>query len=284
MKILVTGSDGQLGKSIRRIVKNGSADKYIFTDIAELDITDEHGVKRFVRENEIDIIVNCAAYTNVDKAESDYDTAELLNATAVGYLAEAIKENDGYLFHISTDYVFGGAQYNTPINEDVAPNPTGVYGITKLHGEEAIMKSNVKALIFRTSWLYSEYGKNFVKTISSLLSSKNDIKVVYDQVGTPTYAGDLANAIVGIIEGRKFEGNEGIYHFSNEGVCSWYDFAVAIKEIKTPTDCKIGPCRSSEFPSPVVRPSYSVLDKSKVKETFELAIPYWRDSLECCGR
>lgn len=281
MNILITGANGQLGNCMRNAAKN-SDDNYIFTDVAELDITNAEEVKEAVREHDINVIVNCAAYTNVDKAESDADFAEILNAKAVRNLADVVKANNGTLIHISTDYVFGGNKGNTPRTEEESVNPTGVYGLTKLHGEEQIAESGVKALIFRTAWLYSEYGKNFVKTMLSLTSSKSELKVVFDQVGTPTYAQDLADAIFHIIENRKMAGNEGIYHYSNEGVCSWYDFTKAIAEIAGNTDCDIQPCHSNEFPSPVVRPSYSVLDKTKIKNTFLIKIPYWTDSLKKC--
>ena len=220
MNILVTGCNGQLGTCIRNAASSQKQDSYFFTDVAELDITDAKAVADMVADNNIKLIINCAAYTNVDKAESDADFAELLNATAVRNLADAVKANDGTLIHISTDYVFGGATGNTPRSETEPANPTGVYGVTKLHGEQQIAESGVKALIFRTAWLYSEYGKNFVKTMLSLTASKPQLKVVFDQVGTPTYAQDLADAIVEIVADRRFEGREGIYHFSNEGVCS----------------------------------------------------------------
>ncbi len=281
MNILVTGANGQVGNCIRRSAC-GSDDNYIFTDVAELDITDAAAVGRMVSDNGIDLIVNCAAYTNVDRAESDAGFAELLNATAVGNLAEAAKANGATLIHISTDYVFGGSQGNTPRTEDESANPTGVYGLTKLHGEQAIADSGVPALIFRTAWLYSEFGKNFVKTMLGLTATKPELKVVFDQCGTPTYAQDLADAIVAIITGRKFEGNEGVYHYSNEGVCSWFDFTKAIAEAAGNTACDIRPCHSDEFPSPVVRPSYSVLDKTRFKDTFALKVPYWTDSLKTC--
>lgn len=283
MNILVTGANGQLGNCIRNAAA-GSTDNYIFTDVAELDITNPEAVEKTIRDNDIKIIVNCAAYTNVDKAESDVLLAEKLNAGAVANLANAIKANDGTLFHISTDYVFGGDPYNTPCREDQKGTPTGVYGLTKLHGEQAIEASGCKALIFRTAWLYSEYGKNFVRTMLSLTATKPELKVVFDQTGTPTYAQDLADAIVRIISGRKFEGNEGIYHYSNEGVCSWFDFTKMIAEIAGNTECDIQPCHSDEFPSPVRRPAYSVLDKTKFKQTFGIAIPYWTDSLKKCIR
>lgn len=281
MNILVTGANGQLGNCMRLAAAN-SKDNYIFTDVAELDITDEEAVKKLVNDNDIKVIVNCAAYTNVDKAESDADFAEILNAGAVKKLAEAAKGNDATLIHISTDYVFGGSAGNTPRKEDEPANPTGMYGLTKLHGEQAIAESGAKALIFRTAWLYSEFGKNFVKTMMNLTSSKPQLNVVFDQVGTPTYAQDLADAIYHIIENRLYSGNEGIYHFSNEGVCSWYDFTKAIAEIAGNNECDIQPCHSDEFPSPVTRPSYSVLDKMKYKLTFNRRIPYWTDSLRKC--
>lgn len=281
MNILVTGANGQLGTALRNSSAN-SVDKYIFTDVTELDITDAEAVKKAVTDNGIDVIVNCAAYTNVDKAEDDAQFAELLNATAVRNLAEAVKLNDGTLIHVSTDYVFGKEPYNVPCREDQTGTPTGVYGLTKLHGEQEIKKSGIKALIFRTAWLYSEYGRNFVKTMLGLTSTKPELKVVFDQTGTPTYAQDLADAIFHIIENRMINGNEGIYHYSNEGVCSWFDFTKIIAELAGNTQCDIQPCHSSEFPSKVVRPSYSVLDKTKFKETFGLKVPYWTDSLKKC--
>ena len=281
MNILVTGANGQLGNCMRNAAKD-SQDNYIFTDVAELDITDAKAVADMVKDNDIKVIVNCAAYTNVDKAETDIVLAEKLNAVAVDNLAQAIKANDGTLIHISTDYVFGGEPYNTPCREDQKGTPTGVYGLTKLHGEQAIHASGCKALIFRTAWLYSEYGKNFVKTMLNLTATKPELKVVFDQTGTPTYAQNLADAIHYIIENRKMEGNEGIYHYSNEGVCSWFDFTKAIAEMAGNTGCNIQPCHSDEFPSPVKRPAYSVLDKTKFKTTFGLRVPYWTDSLKHC--
>lgn len=281
MNILVTGANGQLGNCIRNASAD-SADNYIFTDVAELDITDAGAVAKMVKDNDIRVIVNCVAYTNVDKAESDKDFAEKLNSEAVANLAKAAKSVDGTLFHISTDYVFGGDPYNTPCREDQKGTPTGVYGLTKLHGEQAIAASGCKALIFRTAWLYSEYGKNFVRTMLNLTATKPELKVVFDQTGTPTYAQDLADAIVSIITDRKYDGNEGIYHYSNEGVCSWFDFTKMIAEIAGNTACDIQPCHSDEFPSPVKRPAYSVLDKTKFKNTFGLGVPYWTDSLKVC--
>ena len=291
MNILVTGANGQLGNEMR-IVTNGSKDNYIFTDVVEvdgqkttiLDITDLEAIRKMVRENDVNVIVNCAAWTNVDGAEAPdkYDTVELLNAKAPENLAIAMKEVNGLLVHISTDYVFGGDPYNTPCKEDQKGTPTGVYGLTKLHGEQNIQNTGVNYLIFRTAWLYSEFGKNFVKTMLNLTATKPQLKVVFDQVGTPTYAYDLAAAIFDIIENRKYEGNTGIYHYSNEGVCSWYDFAKMIAEYAGQTACDIQPCHSDEFPSPVKRPAFSVLDKTKVKETFGVTVPYWTDSLKKC--
>lgn len=281
MNILVTGANGQLGNCIRN-ASAGTNNNYIFTDVAELDITNADAVRSIVKNNDINIIVNCAAYTNVDKAEDDAEFAELLNAGAVRNLAEAIRDNNGTLIHISTDYVFGKEPYNIPCRENQKGTPTGVYGLTKLHGEQAIHDSGVKALVIRTAWLYSEYGKNFVKTMLNLTSTKPELKVVFDQTGTPTYAQDLADVIVDIIESGEYAGNEGIYHYSNEGVCSWYDFTKMIAEIAGNDSCDIQPCHSSEFPSKVVRPSYSVLDKTKIKETFHIKVPYWTDSLKKC--
>ena len=280
MNILVTGANGQLGCEMRRLGAV-SPNNYIFTDVAELDITNADAVMYVAKHYSIDAIVNCAAYTNVDKAESDEATAELINATAVGNLARAMKEVDGTLFHISTDYVFG-SEGNTPRTEEMPLDPLGVYGRTKLHGEQAIAESGCKALIFRTAWLYSEFGNNFLKTMLRLTAEREQLNVVFDQVGTPTYAGDLALAIFSIIEAGVYEGNEGIYHFSNEGVCSWYDFAVEIAAVAGHTGCRINPCHSSEFPSPVTRPPYSVLDKTKIKNTFDIDIPHWRESMEYC--
>lgn len=281
MNILVTGANGQLGNSIRNVAAN-SADNYIFTDVAELDITDREAVERMVADNDVRIVVNCAAYTNVDKAEDDLELAEKLNAGAVAILADAVINNNGWLIHVSTDYVFGGSNGNTPRSEDEPVNPTGVYGLTKLHGEEAIAASGTKALVVRTAWLYSEYGRNFVKTMLDLTASRKELKVVFDQCGTPTYARDLAEAIVTIITNRLYDGNEGIYHYSNEGVCSWFDFAKMIAEYGGNHDCEISPCHSDEFPSKVVRPSYSVLDKTRFKSRFGIAVPYWTDSLKRC--
>jgi dTDP-4-dehydrorhamnose reductase len=265
-----------------RIVSRESADNYIFTDVAELDITNLEAVRCMVAEKNVKVIVNCAAYTNVDKAEEDVEFCELLNAKAVENIAVAMKEVDGLLVHVSTDYVFGGDPYNTPCTEDKKGTPTGVYGLSKLHGEQNIQRVGCHHLILRTAWLYSEFGKNFVKTMLALTASKPQLKVVFDQVGTPTYAYDLAAAIFDILENRKYDGNDGIYHYSNEGVCSWYDFTKMIAEYAGNCACDIQPCHSNEFPSKVVRPAYSVLDKTKIKNTFGLSVPYWTDSLKRC--
>ena len=274
MKVLVTGAKGQLGRSIEDLCPQN----FIYTDIEELDITDLQAVRALVAQEKIDAIVNCAGYTNVEAAEDNYELAELLNATAVGNLAAAMKEVGGLLVHISTDYVFGKEPYNTPCKEDMKGTPTGVYGLTKLHGEEAVISSGVRHVIIRTSWLYSPYGKNFVKTMLELTSARPVVSVVFDQVGTPTFASDLAAAIIRILEAPV----EGIYNYSNEGVCSWYDFAKAIAALSGHPACEIRPCHSGEFPSKVHRPAYSVLDKTLVKETFGLKIPYWTDSLKEC--
>lgn len=311
MVILVTGANGQLGNEMRIIAKN-SADKFIFTDVVDaseestimlkklvgddidtgtehLDITNLNSIREVVKREKVEAIVNCAAYTNVDAAEDNYDLAELLNAKAPENLAVAMKEVNGLLIHISTDYVFGGDPYNTPCKEDQKGTPTGVYGLTKLRGEEAIQRICVDYLIFRTAWLYSEFGKNFVKTMLNLTATKPQLKVVFDQVGTPTYAYDLAQVIVTAMEDYKIERNlkletknyskTGIFHYSNEGVCSWFDFTKMIAEYAGNAKCDIQPCHSDEFPSPVKRPAFSVLDKSKIKRVFGISVPYWIDSL-----
>lgn len=291
MNILVTGANGQLGNEMR-IISKESTDKYIFTDVNQveglettyLDITDLDAIRKIVAENDVKIIVNCAAWTNVDGAEDPekYTLVEKLNATAPENLAKAMKEVDGWLIQISTDYVFGKEPYNTPCKEDQTGTPTGVYGATKLLGEQKIIATGCKYIIIRTAWLYSEFGKNFCKTIMNLTATKPALKVVFDQCGTPTYAYDLAAAIYAIIENGKYQGNTGIYHYSNEGVTSWYDFTVMIAKIAGNKDCEILPCYSSEYPSPVKRPAYSVLDKKTFKDTFGIKVPYWVDSLEVC--
>jgi dTDP-4-dehydrorhamnose reductase len=316
MTILVTGANGQLGNEMR-IVTKGSKDRYIFTDVCDehpeslemlhklagedidtsttkLDITNLDAIRKMVKENDVKVIVNCAAWTNVDGAEDPekYELVEMLNAQAPKNLAIAIKENNGLLIHISTDYVFGGDPYNTPCNEDQRGTPTGVYGLTKLHGEQGIISTNSNYAVLRTAWLYSEFGKNFVKTMLNLTATKPQLKVVFDQVGTPTYAFDLAKTISVIIDDYKKESSNfnqwaaysktGIYHYSNEGVCSWFDFTKMIAEYSGQTLCEILPCHSDEFPSPVKRPAFSVLDKTKVKETFGIKVSYWTDSLKAC--
>lgn len=297
MNILVTGANGQLGNEMR-IMAQETEDNYIFTDVSQiegvdtilLDITDEATVRKMVEEKQINAIVNCAAYTNVDAAETNQGIAELLNATAPLYLAKAMKETGGLLVQISTDYVFGKEPYNVPCIETQQGTPTGVYGLTKLHGEENIISTGGKYIIIRTAWLYSEYGKNFCKTMMNLTATKPQLKVVFDQVGTPTYALDLAKAIVAVLNDYKTSAScnntayakTGIYHYSNEGVCSWFDFTKMIAEYNGTTSCDIQPCHSDEFPSPVKRPSYSVLDKSKIKQEFGIAVPYWTESLKKC--
>lgn len=314
MTILVTGANGQLGNEMRIVSKN-SEDRYIFTDVVDaseksiamlkklagydmktdtlhLDITDLDAIRATVKENDVNVIVNCAAYTNVDAAEDHQELAELLNSKAPENLAIAMKEVNGLLVHISTDYVFGGDPYNTPCREDQNGTPTGVYGLTKLHGEQAIQGVGCNHVIIRTAWLYSEFGKNFVKTMLNLTATKPQLKVVFDQVGTPTYAYDLAQAITTILDDYILSLNSqpltlnyakaGIYHFSNEGVCSWYDFTKLIAEYAGNKECDIQPCHSEEFPSKVNRPAFSVLDKTKIKESFCIEIPYWTYSLKRC--
>ena len=287
MNILVTGAAGQLGREMQ-IVSAESADCYIFTDVCEgyeqLDITDVDAVRKFVADNQIELIVNCAAWTNVDAAEApeNRDAVMALNASAPANLALVMKEVSGTLVHISTDYVFGAEVYNTPCTETMSGTPTGVYGETKLLGERSIIDTGCNHIIIRTAWLYSEFGKNFVKTMLKLTSERSQLKVVVDQVGTPTYALDLARVIYNVVEGRKYIGNDGIYNYSNEGVCSWFDFAKTIASYAGNDSCDIQPCRSVDFPSPVRRPAYSVLDKTKIKNTFGLEVPYWTDSLKKC--
>lgn len=278
MNILITGANGQLGNEMRRVSAQ-SNDHYIFTDVAELDITNTETVRQMVLDNDVNVIVNCAAYTAVDKAEEDEAMAELLNATAVANLAAAAKENNATLIHVSTDYVFDGNGCR-PYTEEQTTSPASAYGRTKLHGEEAAVQSGCNYLIFRTAWLYSKHGRNFVKTMRTLTADKPSLKVVFDQVGSPTHAGDLADLIYKIIEERMLD-NKGIYHYSNEGVCSWYDFAREICEMSG-NECDVQPCHSDEFPSKVARPAYSVLDKTKVKTTFGVSVPHWKESLAKC--
>ena len=280
--ILVTGANGQLGNEMRQVSEN-SANRYLFTDVAELDITDIETVRKIMKENKVDVVVNCAAYTNVDKAEDDEATARRINRDAVENLAVSCQENGATLIHVSTDYVFSGNGC-IPCTEDMPVNPLGVYGKTKLEGEEAIQKVGCNALIFRTAWLYSEYGNNFVKTMRRLTKERDTLNVVFDQVGTPTYAFDLASAIYEIIEQEQYKGNEGIYHYSNEGVCSWFDFTIAIHRMANICTCKVHPLHTNEYPAKAPRPHYSVLDKAKIRKTFNIEIPHWEESLEACIR
>ena len=292
MNILVTGANGQLGNEIR-IISKDMADRFVFTDVSQvegletafLDITDLAAVRGMVSREKIDVIINCAAYTNVDAAETNAALAEKLNAEAPKNLATAMAETGGLLVHVSTDYVFGREPYNRPCREDQQGTPTGVYGLTKLHGEQHIIASGCRHVIIRTAWLYSEFGRNFCKTMLHLTATKPELNVVFDQCGTPTYAYDLAGAIMTIV-GRWSPDDAtfpcGVYHYSNEGVCSWYDFTKMIAEYAGRTSCNIRPCHSDEFPSPVTRPAYSVLDKTKIKETFGIGIPYWTESLRRC--
>ena len=293
MNILVTGAGGQLGREMQIVARSMPGDRFFFTDVCDgyesLDITDAAAVDAYVEANGIGAVVNCAAWTNVDGAEDPekYALVERLNAAAPENLAIAMKRAGGLLVHISTDYVFGAEPYNTPCTEERTGTPTGVYGQTKLLGEKKIQAAGCDFVILRTAWLYSEFGKNFCRTMLALTASKPEIKVVFDQAGTPTYALDLARAISVILgDYRPFAGvpypRRGIYNFSNEGVCSWFDFTRMIQEYSGQTSCRVLPCHSSEFPSPVRRPAYSVLDKTKIKETFGVEVPYWTDSLKIC--
>lgn len=288
MNILVTGANGQLGTELRNVTA-GSRDNYIFSDVISLpnvetlnlDITNIDAVRIVCDSEKVDMIVNCAAYTNVDKAEDELPMALSLNCTAAGNLAKVAAERKATLIHISTDYVFHGDRA-FPCREDWPTDPLGVYGSTKLAGEKEIERSGCNYIIIRTAWLYSPYGKNFVKTMLRLTGEKESLKVVFDQIGTPTYAWDLASLIHKIIEYRQLD-RTGLYHFSNEGAISWYDFAKAICEIGG-NSCDIQPCHTEEYPSKAQRPRFSVLDKTKIKETFGISIPYWRDSLIDCIR
>jgi dTDP-4-dehydrorhamnose reductase len=280
LNILITGARGQLGSSLRQL-GSVSPNNYLATDVAELDITDAGAVLQTVKEQRIDVIVNCAAYTNVERAEEDEARADLLNHKAAAYLAAAAQETGATLIHVSTDYVFDGTGHR-PYTEAMATSPLGAYGRTKLAGEEAVKASGCRYLILRTAWLYSEYGNNFLKTMLRLTSERETLRVVFDQVGTPTYAGDLALAIFSLIETGRYAGNEGVYHFTDEGVCSWYDFAVEIAAAAGHGTCRIIPCHTSEYPTKATRPAYSVLDKTKFKETFQMDIPHWREALIYC--
>ena len=270
-----------MGREMQRVAREQLRDEeFFFTDVAELDITDPEAVSAFVRRHAVDVIVNCAAYTNVDRAEDDEACARLLNATAAGYLAAAAKEQGALLIHVSTDYVFGG-QGNVPYAEEVPAHPLGAYGRTKREGEEAIAASGCRSIILRTAWLYSVHGHNFVKTMRRLMREREMISVVFDQVGSPTYAGDLADAIGRIMMAHPTQEQLGIYHFTNEGVCSWYDFAEAIR-VMSGFACEVQPCHSSEFPCKVTRPAFSVLDKSKIRRVFGISPSHWLKSLAPC--
>lgn len=277
--ILVTGGDGQLGSALR-LASAKSCHRYIFTDIEELDITSTEAVEEFFSREKIDIVVNCVAYTAVDLAEEQEDTSDKINHKAVALLAKACAQHNATLIHISTDYIFSG-ESRRAYTEDDTPAPLNAYGRTKLAGERAVTKSGCKSIILRTSWLYSEFGKNFVKTMRNLTATHKEIKVVADQFGTPTYAGDLAEAIVQIIEGEKYD-KYGVYNYSNLGECSWYDFAMEIARQSGNDNCKITPCTTADYPTKAMRPRYSVLDKSKFVATFGIKIPAWQESLAEC--
>lgn len=281
MNILVTGANGQLGNSLRVATRSGR-DRYIFTDIWELDITDPQAVRRFVEEHEIDLVINCAAYTDVEQAEDDRERAEAINATAAGHLAEAVHARNGFMIQISTDYVFGGRTTDRPLDEDQEPAPTNVYGLTKLHGEQAVAASGCPHIILRTAWLYSEFGINFVKRMLHLTRTRPQLQVVFDQTGTPTYAADLAAVIFKIVEERLFEQHRGIFNYTDEGVASWYDFAQAVARLSGHDKCTIRPCLGADYPTKAVRPHYSVLDKTRIRQACSIEIPHWEDSLGRC--
>lgn len=278
MKILITGCNGQLGNEMQLLEKNYPQHQFYNTDVAELDITDQAAIESFVADNEIDGIVNCAAYTAVDKAESSKELCTSLNTVAPAYLAAAVEKRGGWIIQVSTDYVFNGKAH-TPYREDDTPSPDSVYGSTKLAGELGVQKFCSCAMIIRTAWLYSTFGNNFVKTMLRLGKEKQQLGVIFDQIGTPTYAGDLAMAIMTAIEKGIVPG---VYHFSNEGVISWYDFTKAIHRIAGITTCHVRPLHTSEYPTPANRPAYSVLDKTKIKQTYDIEIPYWEESLAKC--
>ncbi len=278
MNILITGCNGQLGNEMQLLEKENPQHQYFNTDVAQLDITNPEAIEEFVNNNAIDIIVNCAAFTAVDKAESSQELCHLLNAKAPEYLAAAVAKRGGYLVQVSTDYVFDGTNH-TPYTEDEATCPNSVYGSTKLEGEKLAMAACANTMIIRTAWLYSTFGNNFVKTMIRLGQEKPELGVIFDQIGTPTYAGDLATAIMAAINHGIVPG---IYHFSNEGVISWYDFTKAIHRIAGITSCHVKPLHTAEYPTPAARPHYSVLDKTKIKQTYGIEIPYWEESLEKC--
>ena len=278
MNILITGCNGQLGNEMQMLEKCNPQHKYFNTDVAELDITDQQAIEDFVQKNEIDGIVNCAAYTAVDKAEGDKELCTSLNTLAPAYLATAVEKREGWMIQISTDYVFNGKGY-TPYREEDTPSPDSVYGSTKLAGELGALKFCKRTMIIRTAWLYSTFGNNFVKTMMRLGKEKTELGVIFDQIGTPTYAADLATTIMAAINKGIVPG---VYHFSNEGVISWYDFTKAIHRIAGITSCHVRPLHTSEYPTPANRPAYSVLDKTKIKQTYGIEIPYWEESLEKC--
>lgn len=278
MNILVTGCNGQLGNEIQLLEKDNSQHTFFNTDVEELDITDQLAVEQFVAQNKIEGIINCAAYTAVDKAESDKELCTSLNTVAPAYLAAAIEKRNGWMIHISTDYVFNGTKH-TPYVEEDTPCPNSVYGSTKLAGELGVMKFCKKSMIIRTAWLYSTFGNNFVKTMIRLGREKKQLGVIFDQIGTPTYAHDLAVVIMTAVnKGIKPD----VYHFSNEGVISWYDFTKAIHRIAGITTCQVKPIHTTEYPTPASRPAYSVLDKTKIKQVYGVEIPYWEESLTEC--
>ncbi|MBQ8423443.1 MAG: dTDP-4-dehydrorhamnose reductase [Coprobacter sp.] len=277
--ILVTGANGQLGNEMRNLACADNANRYIFTDVQELDITDYDAVGKFVSANPIDFVVNCAAYTAVDKAESDIELCRKINAVAVENLAKASASVGAKMIHISTDYVYGGTNYRPYVETDPVA-PMSVYGVTKLEGEQRLLATNQQSVILRTSWLYSIYGNNFVKTMIRLGHERQSLTVIFDQIGTPTYAADLAVAIVAIINGEQFV--PGIYNFSDEGVCSWYDFARTIHRIAGIDSCRIAPIETIDYPTPATRPHYSVMNKKKIKDTYHIEIPHWEDSLRRC--
>ena len=282
MNILITGANGQLGSEIRELNSKGLTPKelnFIYTDVDELDITDLNAIESFFRDKKIDIIINCAAYTAVDKAESDEKKAGLINITAPKNLSIIANKYQARIVHVSTDFIFDGKS-SIPYKESDKPNPLSVYGKTKLEGEREIINNSNNFIIIRTSWLYSSNGSNFVKTVRRLASEKGNLKVIYDQTGTPTYARDLAKAILDILPKLKDKNGE-IYHYSNEGLTSWYDFAKAICEFSK-IECEILPIEAKDYPTPAKRPHYSVLNKDKIKKDFGIAIPYWRDSLKEC--
>ena len=278
MRILITGCNGQLGNEIQLLEMTNPQHSYFNTDVAELDITDQQAVEKFVTDNEIDGVVNCAAYTAVDKAEDNKELCTTLNTVAPAYLAAAVEKRGGWMIQISTDYVFNGTKH-TPYLETDTPCPESVYGSTKLAGEFGVQKFCQKSVIIRTAWLYSPFGNNFVKTMLRLGKEREQLGVVVDQIGTPTYARDLAQAIMTII-GKGIK--PGIFNFTDEGVCSWYDFACAIHRLTGITTCKVNPIRTEDYPTPAHRPHFSVLDKQKIKQTFGIDIPQWHDSLKDC--